>query len=93
MAKKAAKLIVNGTVQGVFFRQFVKENAEKLSLTGYARNLDSGEVEIVIEGEKEKIESFAGIVKEGPKHAQIRNVSFEEKKWSGEFKDFKVLRF
>lgn len=91
--KKAAKLIVQGTVQGIFFRQFVKEHADKLGLLGFVRNLTNGNVEIVAEGEKEQIERLIGFVKEGPKHSQIRNVQVEERKWSGDFKVFKIIRF
>jgi acylphosphatase len=91
--KKAAKLIVQGTVQGVFFRQFVKEHADKLKLKGFVRNLENGDVEIIVEGEHDAIERLGNICKEGPKHAQIRNVVIEERKWSGDFEGFKVLRF
>ena len=91
--KKAAKIIVKGTVQGVFFRQFVKNHANDLKLRGFCRNLESGEVEIIIEGEKEAIERFARFVEKGPEHAQIRSVEVSERKWSGDFKEFKVLRF
>ena len=92
MVKGAAKLTVHGTVQGVFFRQFVKENAEKLELRGFVRNLDEGTVEIILEGDKEKILHMIEMVKKGPAHSQIKNVGILEQKWSGEFKDFKILR-
>ncbi len=92
--KKAARFFVQGTVQGIFFRQFVKENAEKLGLLGFVRNLtESGNVEIIVEGDGDKIERLSDIVKKGPKHSQIRHVQIEERKWSGEFKEFKILRF
>ena len=104
--KKSFKLIVQGTVQGIFFRQFVKEHADDLKLRGFVRNLESGDtltysnnsvgspcVEIIVEGEDEQIERLIGFVKKGPKHAQIRNVQIEERKWSGDFKEFKILRF
>jgi acylphosphatase len=91
--KKAAKLVVKGTVQGIFFRQFVKGHSDDLKLTGFCRNLENGDVEIIVEGEAEQIERLAGFVKKGPEHAQIRNVEVEEKKWSGDFKEFKVLKF
>ena len=91
--KKAAKIIVKGTVQGIFFRQFVKEHADALKLTGICRNLENNDVEIVVEGEKEAIERLVGFVKKGPEHAQIRHVVVEERKWSGDFKEFRVLRF
>lgn len=91
--KKAVKILVKGTVQGVFFRQFIKDHADKLKLTGYCRNLESGAVEIVVEGEPDEIERFVGFVKTGPKHSQIRNVDVKDQKWTGEFGEFKVLRF
>ena len=91
--KKAAKFIIQGTVQGVFFRQFIKEKAELLGLTGFTRNLTDGNVEILTEGEGDKIETFGKLIKEGTEHSSIRNLQFEERKWTGEFKDFKILRF
>ena len=93
MVKKAVKLTVQGTVQGVFFRNFVKDHADKLKLRGFIRNLESGDIEVIAEGEKENLQSFAELLKKGPEHSQIRNVKFEEKKWSGDFQDFKILRF
>lgn len=91
--KKAAKIVIQGTVQGVFFRQFVKQHADNFELKGYVRNLESGHVEILVEGEGDDIGLFLNQMKQGPEHAQIRNVSIEEKKWSGEFREFKILRF
>jgi acylphosphatase len=91
--KKAAKLIVQGTVQGVFYRQFVKEHAEKLKLRGFVRNTPKGEVEVVVEGHPEDIGRLVGLLKEGPQHSQIRDVLIEEKKWSGDYSEFKILRF
>ncbi|MFA5061169.1 MAG: acylphosphatase [Candidatus Pacearchaeota archaeon] len=91
--KKANRMIIQGTVQGVFFRQFVKDNADKMGLRGFVRNLPEGNVEIIVEGEGETIERFLNIMKKGPEHAQIRNVIIEERKWSGDFNEFKILRF
>lgn len=91
--KRAARFIVQGTVQGIFFRQFVKEHADKLGLTGFVRNLTNGDVEVLAEGEIEKIERLSTFVKKGPEHSQIRHVQIEERKWSDSFKDFQILRF
>jgi acylphosphatase len=87
------KFVISGTVQGVFFRQFCKGEADKLELRGYVRNLESGNVEVLVEGEKDNIEEMYKILKKGPPHAQIREIKPEEKKWSGEFKDFTIMRF
>jgi len=91
--KSAARFVVQGTVQGISFRQFVKEHADDLGLRGFVRNLDSGDSEVIAEGEKEAIDRLLGFVKKGPAHAQIRNVIVEERKWSGDFDGFKILRF
>jgi acylphosphatase len=91
--KKAAKIVVKGTVQGISFRQFVEGHADDLGLKGFCRNLENSDVEIVVEGEDEQIGRLIGFVRKGPEHAQIRDVLVEERKWSGEFKDFKILRF
>jgi acylphosphatase len=93
MTKKAVKFNINGTVQGVFFRQFCKDKADELGLKGYVRNLETSNVEVLVEGEKDKIEEMYTILKKGPPHAQIRDIKPEEKKWSGEFKDFSIMRF
>lgn len=84
---------MKGTVQGVFFRQFVKENAEKFNIVGFVRNLTGGDVEIIGEGDNEDLDKLVRAVGKGPDHAMIKNVQVEERKWSGEFKEFKVLRF
>jgi acylphosphatase len=91
--KKAARFIVKGTVQGIFFRQFVKEHADKIGVTGFVRNLSDGDAEVVVEGEGDQLERLLSQVKKGPKHSQIRNVEVEEKKWSGSFEGFRILRF
>ena len=93
MVKSATKLIVHGTVQGVFFRQFVKDNADKLGLRGFVRNMDDKSVEVILEGDREPIERMTELVRKGPEHSMIKNVDSQERKWSGEFKDFKILRF
>jgi len=84
---------VQGTVQGIFFRQFVKEHADKLGLKGFCRNLSGGDVEILVEGESDQIERLTRFVRKGPEHAQIRNIQIKELKWSGDFDKFKIIRF
>ncbi len=91
MVKSGAKIVVSGTVQGIFFKNFTKENADKLKLKGFIRSLESGEIEVIVEGEKENISKLVEILKTGPAYSQIRNIKTEEKKWSGDLKDFKVL--
>lgn len=51
-------LLIDGRVQGVGFRFFVKFNAMPLNLTGFAKNLDDGNVLAQVQGESEKIDSL-----------------------------------
>jgi acylphosphatase len=88
--KKAVRLYIEGTVQGVFFRQFIQENAERQNLRGFARNLEDGRVEVFIEGDNDNVDKMIELCKQGPKHSQIRNVEVKEEKFQ-DFKEFKVL--
>ena len=51
--KKSVRLYIDGTVQGVFFRAFVKQNAERLNIKGFIRNLEDGRIEVFLEGDLE----------------------------------------
>ncbi len=88
--KKAVRLYITGSVQGIFFRQFVKENAEKNDIKGFVRNLEDGRVEVFIEGDLENVDKMIELCKKGPKHSQIRNVEVKEEKFQG-LKEFKIL--
>lgn len=88
--KKSVRLYISGTVQGVFYRSFVKENAEKIGVKGFVRNLEDGRVEIFIEGNPEEVKKMMDICKKGPKHSEIKNVETRVEKFQ-DFKAFKVL--
>lgn len=62
-AFKRAEIKVSGQVQGVFFRQGVKEEAERLGLTGWVRNEDEGTVNAVAEGKEEQCKNWWNGVK------------------------------
>ena len=88
---KTIKAIISGTVQGIFFRKFVKEKAEELGLKGFARNLDDGRVEVVVEGRDENVNEIVEKCRQGPPHSDVKNVETSEIKHQG-FSAFKVLR-
>jgi len=90
--KKAVKIFIFGTVQGVFFRNFVKETADKLGLNGFVRNKDDGSVEVVIEGDSDKVNEMRELCKQGPPHSQIRRFDFLDEKFQG-LEKFKILKF
>ena len=88
--KKSVRLYINGTVQGVFFRAFVKENAERYNVKGFVRNLEDGKIEVFLEGDATNVNKMIELCKKGPKHAQIRNVEIKPERFQ-DFKVFKVL--
>ncbi len=87
---KTIKMFVEGTVQGVFFRKFLKDSADSLELKGFCRNLDDGRVEVVVEGKDEMVNEMVEKCKSGPKHADVKRVESEDMKHQG-FDSFKVL--
>lgn len=90
--KKSIRLIINGTVQNVSFRQFVKDYADKYKIKGFARNLDDGRLEVFIEGDMPAVDQMTALCKRGPPYANIRNVEEKPEKFQG-FKEFKILNF
>ncbi len=88
--KKSIRLYLSGTIQGVFFRGFIKENAEKLGVKGFIRNLEDGRVEIFIEGNIDEVKKMITICKKGPKHSEIKNVEEKVERFQ-DFKQFKIL--
>ncbi len=88
--KKSVRLYITGTVQGIFYRAFVKENAERLNVKGFVRNLEDGRVETFLEGDSEAINKLIELCKKGPKHSQIKNVEIKPERFQ-DFKVFKVL--
>jgi acylphosphatase len=91
MAEMASlQATVRGRVQGVFFRAFVEELAEQLNLTGYVRNRPGGVVEVIVEGERPKLEKLVERLKAGPPAAKVKDVITSWAEYSGNFLDFKV---
>ena len=88
--KKSVRLYINGTVQGVFFRAFIKENAERNNVKGFVRNLEDGRVEIFLEGNVDDVNKMIELCKNGPKHSKIEKVEEKSEGFQG-FKEFKVL--
>jgi acylphosphatase len=70
-------IIVSGKVQGVFFRQSTKEQADRLGLRGWVRNNADGSVEIAVFGGQEAIASFIGWCRQGPPGAAVSDVQVE----------------
>ena len=82
---------VYGRVQGVGFRYTTQYEAKKLGLTGYAKNLDDGSVEVVACGEEGQVEKLMQWLKSGgPRSARVERVLSEPHHPSGELTDFRI---
>jgi acylphosphatase len=88
--KKSIRLYITGIVQGVFFRSFIKENAEKYNVKGFVRNLEDRRVEVFIEGEIDNVKKMIELCKKGPRHSVIKRVEEKDERYQG-FKIFKIL--
>ena len=90
--KKSMRFLITGSIQPVFFNQFIKENAEKLKIKGFVRKLEDGRIEIFIEGDSNSIDKMTPICRRGSPHSMIRKIEEKDERFQ-DFKDFKILNF
>jgi acylphosphatase len=76
-------VIVQGHVQGVFFRETTRRRARTADVRGWIRNLPDGNVEAVFEGERDAVEMLVGFVREGPRGARVDWVDVEAEEPEG----------
>jgi len=87
------RLFINGIVQDVGFRHATKVRADRFNVKGFVKNLSSGGVEVLFEGEAGAVDRMIEFCKVGPFGARVKEVEirWEECK-NGEFKDFQAFR-
>ncbi len=83
-------IVIEGIVQGVFFRASTREESCKLGLTGWVKNCSDGRVEAVFEGDIDKIEQIVEWCKKGPPGAVVRNVETVWEQATGEYNSFSI---
>lgn len=72
-----ARIIASGRVQGVAYRAFVQEAAQRCGVFGGVRNLRDGRVEVEAEGDRQAIEELLTCLRKGPPRAQVQDVQVE----------------
>lgn len=87
---KEVHLIISGKVQGVFFRASVQNEAEYLNLKGLVGNVDSGNVEVVAQGNEASLKKLIEFCKQGPKHASVNKVKINWRKLSKKYSSFSI---
>ncbi|WP_340106609.1 acylphosphatase [Rhodohalobacter sp. 8-1] len=75
-SKKHVRL--SGRVQGVGFRHFTKQNAQRLNINGWVKNLPDGDVEAVFVGEEDNVNKMLEEMKKGPRSARVDDLSVDE---------------
>jgi acylphosphatase len=66
---------ISGLVQGVNYRAWTQRRAEELGISGWVRNLPSGDVEAVFSGPAEKVEAMLAACRQGPRLARVDDVA------------------
>ena len=86
-----ANMKITGNVQGVGFRFFVQQQAQKLDINGWVSNKSSGDVEALAQGEKADLKQFIAKVKEGPSFSRVEDVSLNWVKEAEQYFGFEII--
>jgi len=84
------RLLIEGRVQGVWFRESTRREAERLGVRGWVRNRREGTVEVVAEGPEDGVRKLAAWCHHGPPSARVTRVQEFEEAYQGEFASFNV---
>jgi len=82
-------LVIHGRVQGVFFRDSMRRESQRLGIAGWARNTANGTVEAMVQGEQAAVDKIVQWAHRGPEYAQVSKVEVEA--GSGAFHHFEIL--
>jgi acylphosphatase len=83
------RVVAHGRVQGVFFRDSTREEAERRDVTGWVRNTEEGTVEAVFEGDPDMVDAMIWFLRDGPGSADVDRVEVDEEEPEG-LRRFKV---
>ncbi len=85
------RLIIEGRVQGVWFRDSTRNEALALGLSGWVRNRRDGSVEAIAEGPEGPVKKLVSWCHQGPPRAQVLRVHETREEWKGEFSSFDIV--
>jgi len=92
MALARAHVLISGRVQGVCFRMYTQETAERLGLTGWVRNRWDGRVEAVFEGEEQDVAEAVRWCHRGSPYAHVTKVEVDWQEPTGKYDSFFITR-
>jgi len=91
MAHVRSHLIIEGRVQGVWFRDSTRREAGRLNITGWVKNRYDGNVELIAEGSRENVKELTAWCHIGPPAAHVTNVKEIIEDYTGEFNSFEII--
>jgi len=91
MENTRVRLIIEGRVQGVWFRESTRREAERLGVRGWVRNRREGTVEVLAEGPKENVRKLVDWCHHGPPSARVMRVNETAESFQGEYGSFDVV--
>ncbi len=91
MEKIRVRLIIEGRVQGVWFRDSTRREAMGLGISGWVKNRLDGGVEVLAEGLEEEVRRLVAWCHHGPSHAGVTKVHETSEEWQGEFDSFDIV--
>ncbi len=91
MTKTTRKLRIHGRVQGVFYRESMRQQAIALEINGWVRNRMDGSVEAVIQGDQGKVEEMIAWARQGPAHARVERIEIDTPSAAETFSSFERL--
>ena len=90
-SKSSVHIIIKGKVQGVSFRYFTLNEAQKLNIVGWVRNKPDGNVEAVAQGDETKLELFINILKQGSSFSRVDNVALDWEHVEQDYTEFAIV--
>jgi acylphosphatase len=90
MKKRRAHVWIAGRVQGVFFRAYTQDAAQRIGVSGWVRNMPDGRVEAVFEGDWDRVENMIAWCHEGSPMGRVDKVEVDEEVYTGEFRGLTI---
>jgi len=87
--QKTLRLVIHGRVQGVYFRDSMRREAQNLAVAGWVRNLNDGTVEAAVQGESANVDAIVRWARHGPDRAQVEQVEIEPH--DGSYSSFEII--
>ena len=89
MPKKTLHLVIHGRVQGVYFRDSMRREAQRVGIAGWVRNRIDGLVEAAVQGESADVDAIVYWTHRGPESAHVERVEIELD--SGSYTNFEII--